>query len=154
MQSVKDVVNESLAPLVESLGYVLVDVEYKKMPNGMNLTLFIDGVDGIDMDGLEKVHRAVDKALDELDPTNGAPYTLNCSSLGLDRALKTDYEFNKYKGKEIEVKFYEPLKPYNKKELICVLHSWDADSITLEIESENITLSKKTIAQIVPSFKF
>ena len=154
MQSVKDVVNEKLSPLVESLGFVLVDVEYKKMPNGMNLTLFIDSPQGVDMDGLEKIHRAVDKELDELDPTNGAPYILNCTSLGLDRPIKTEYEFNKYREKEVDVKFYEPLKPYNKKELTCTLKSWNEENIVVEIDGNEVTLSKKSIAQIVPNIKF
>ena len=152
--SVKETVQENLAPIVEQMGFVLVEVEYVKRPNGMNLNLFIDGENGVDLDALEKIHRTVDVKLDELDPTNGAPYTLNCSSLGLDRPLTTEYQFLKAKGTEVEIKLYEPLKPFNKKVLVGILLSWDNTSITFEIEKNNITLQKNQVAQLVPVIKF
>ena len=39
--SVKDIAIKELTPRVEQMGFVLVDVEYVKKPNGMNLNLFI-----------------------------------------------------------------------------------------------------------------
>ena len=132
--SVKDVAFNELGPIVSELGYVLVDVEYIKRPNGMNLNLFIDGENGIDLDGLEKVHRAVDLKLDELDPTNGAPYTLNCSSLGLDRPITTDYQFFKAIGTEVEVKLYEAIKPQNIKCLEGTLIDFEKEEIKLNIK--------------------
>lgn len=152
--SVKEVAINELSPIVKEMGYVLVDAEYVKRPNGMNLNLFIDGENGVDLDGLEKVHRAVDVKLDELDPTNGAPYTLNCSSLGLDRPIQTEYQFNKAIGTEIEVKLYEPLKPQNKKVIEGVLKSFTGEDITIVVGEEELILNKKQIAQIVPVIKF
>ena len=143
--SVKEVVAKNLAPIISEMGYVLVDVEYSKKPNGMNLSLFIDGDNGVDLEALEKIHRVVDVKLDELDPTNGAPYILNCTSLGLDRPIKTEYEFNKYREKEVDVKFYEPLKPYNKKELTCTLKSLlnrsksSSDNLFFEAKSNSLS---------------
>ena len=151
---VKDVALNELSPIVQQMGYTLVDVEYIKRPNGMNLNLFIDGENGVDLDALEKVHRAVDEKLDELDPTNGAPYTLNCSSLGLDRPLTTEYEFNKYTGKDVEVKLYETLKPQNKKVIEGNLVSHNDEEVSLNINGEVIKINRKQIAQIVPVIKF
>lgn len=151
---VKDIAFVELSPIVHEMGYVLVDVEYVKRPNGMNLNLFIDGEDGVDLDGLEKVHRAVDSKLDELDPTNGAPYTLNCSSLGLDRPITTDYQFNKFMGKEIEVKLYEALKPSNKKVLEGVLNMYSQEEVVILADGQEIRINRKQIAQIVPVIKF
>ena len=91
--------------IVSELGYVLVDMEYKKQVGGMVLELFIDSEKGITLDDCEKVSRALDEPLDELNPTNDESYTLNVSSLGLDRPLTTEYQFNKYQDKEVEVKF-------------------------------------------------
>lgn len=152
--SVKEIVMANLSPIVEEMGFVLVEVEYAKKPNGMNLTLFIDGENGVDLEGLEKVHRVVDAKLDELDPTNGASYTLNCSSLGLDRPLNTDYQFKKAINSEVEIKMYEPLQPYNKKVVNGILKEWDESSVTFEIENNLVTLQRKQIAQIVPVIKF
>lgn len=152
--SIKEIALKELSPLVSDMGYVLVDAEYVKRPNGMNLNLFIDSEKGVDLDGLEKVHRAVDQKLDELDPTNGAPYTLNCSSLGLDRPITTDYQFNKALGTEIEVKLYEPLKPINKKIIEGCLKAYSSEDITVLFNEEELKINKKQIAQIVPVIKF
>ena len=141
--------------IVTELGYVLVDVEYKKQHSGMVLEIVIDKDCGININDCEAVSRALDKPLDALDPTNGQSYNLNVSSMGLDRPIVTDYQFGKYCGKEIEIKFYEPQKPFNKKNLIGILKAWDDESVTLTFEDNtNINLPRKIIAQIVPVIKF
>lgn len=151
---VKEIALSELSPMVKEMGYILVDAEYVKRPNGMNLNLFIDGENGVDLDALEKVHRAVDAKLDELDPTNGAPYTLNCSSLGLDRPITTDYEFNKYMGKEVEVKLYEAIKPQNRKIIEGELVNYSQEEVVVLASGEEIKINRKQIAQIVPVIKF
>ena len=89
----------SCQPLIEKivtdLGLVLVDLEYKKLVTGMTLIVYIDKPEGVTLDDCEMVSRALDKPLDELDPTDGASYNLNVSSPVLDRPIKTDYYFNK-----------------------------------------------------------
>lgn len=142
--------------IVSDLGYVLVDIEYKKQVSGMVLELFIDSEKGITLDDCEKVSRALDEPLDELNPTNDEGYTLNVSSLGLDRPLTTEYQFNKYKGKEIEIKLYQPLKPNSSKSRIGVLVEWNDEVVTIKYGSENglLSIPRKIIAQIVPVIEF
>ena len=141
--------------IVSNLGYVLVDVEYKKQHSGMVLEIVIDKDGGVNINDCEKVSRALDKPLDDIDPTNGGAYSLNVSSMGLDRPIVTEYQFAKYCDKEIEVKFYETQKPYNKKNLIGLLKAWDDESVTLALEDKtNVNLPRKIIAQIVPVIKF
>ena len=143
-----------IKPIVEDLGYIFVDLEYKKEFSGNVLALTIDSPEGITINDCEKVSKALDEPLDQLNPTNDVPYSLNVSSLGLDRPLTTEYEFNKYKGKEVEIKFYQPLQPFNKKQLSAVLDSWNDSEIIVTIDNQNITISRKSIAQIVPVIKF
>ena len=135
--------------IVNNLGYVLVDMEYKKQATGMVLELFIDCEKGITLDDCEKVSKALDEPLDELNPTADETYSLNISSLGLDRPLTTEYQYNKYKGQEVELKFYEPLKPYNKKQISGILDSWDNDSFTINVNNDLVNIPKKSIAQIM-----
>ena len=82
------------------------------------------------------------------------PYSLNVSSLGLDRPLTTEYQFNKYKGQEVELKFYKPLMPYNKKQIVAILTSWDDENVVVKIEDDEVKILRKSIAQIVPVIKF
>ena len=82
-----------IKPVVEELGYVFVDLEYKKEHSGYVLALTIDKPEGVNINDCERVSRALDAPLDEYDVTNGASYSFNVSSYGLDRQFKTDYDF-------------------------------------------------------------
>lgn len=105
VKPVKEVI-EFLQPVVNGFDAEIIDAEWNMREN--SLTLVIDSKNGVDLDLLEKVHRAVDAPLDELDPTFGAGYTLNCSSPGLDRPFKTENDFLRHLGEKIEVHLYAP----------------------------------------------
>ena len=94
---------------VRELGYELYDVEYQKEYDNWVLTLYIDSKDGISLDDCEIVSNAVDPILDEADPIEQA-YYLSVSSVGIDRPLKKDKDFQRSIGKTIDVKLYAPLK--------------------------------------------
>lgn len=145
---------KQIEEIVSDLGYVLVDLEYSKKVNGMVLELFIDSPSGISLNDCEKVSRALDKPLDDINPTNDEPYCLNVSSLGLDRPLTTEYQFNKYRGKAVEVKLYKPNATYGKKVFEGLLQEWDENSVTIRVKDNDIVLSKTEIAQIVPVIDF
>ena len=142
--------------IVSDLGYTLVDIEYKKQVTGMVLELFIDSEKGITLEDCEKVSRAMDEPLDELNPTNDESYSLNVSSLGLDRPLTTEYQFKKYQGEEVELRFYKPLQPYKKKVIEATLISWGEKTVTVDYGDEpvRLTIEKSIIAQIVPVIEF
>lgn len=97
----------ALAPVAEAVGAELVDAKWDLREK--SLTLYIDAAGGVDLNLCEKFHRAVDGPLDDLDPTFGAAYTLNCSSLGLDRPFKTERDFARHIGEKIEIHLYEKL---------------------------------------------
>ncbi len=144
--SVQEKAEAVIRPIVESLGYVLVEVTYKKEINGMTLWVCIDKDGGVDINDCEKVSKALDEPLDINDITNGASYNLNVSSYGLDRAFKTDYDFNKHINQEIVIKFYKPWN--NKKEIVATLDSFDKDNIIITYNNEKYTISKKETALI------
>lgn len=99
-------VKEYLAPVAQSVGAELLEAVWNNRER--SLTLVIDAPGGVDLNLCEKFHHAADAALDELDPTYGAAYTLNCSSPGLDRPFKTERDFARHMGEEIEVHLYAP----------------------------------------------
>ena len=117
VKPVKEVV-DFLQPIAKSFDAEIIDAEWNMRES--SLTLIIDSANGVDLDLLEKVHRAVDAPLDELDPTYGAAYTLNCSSPGLDRPFKTEADFLRHMGEQIEVHLYAAVdkKKYFEGELI------------------------------------
>ena len=141
-----------IKPVVEDLGYIFVDLEYKKEFSGYVLALTIDSEKGITIDDCEKVSRALDVPLDENDISEGKSYNFNVSSYGLDRAFKTDYDFNKHIGKDVEIKFYAPY--LNKKLIIGTLLAFNNDIITIEYENEKIDIERKLIANICANIVF
>lgn len=144
VKSVEEI-RSAIQPVADEVGVEVVDVEFKISSNP-SLTIYIDTEDGVDLVTCEAFHRAVDGPLDELDPTNGAPYTLNVSSPGLDRPLKTERDFEKALGLEVEVKLYAPMK--GKKFLEGVLSAFDASTVTLEIDGQEQKIEKTKIAKI------
>ena len=82
MAKVLDIVEEKINPIIEKLGYEVVEVEYGKKVDGMNMTFYIDKKGGITLDDCEIVHKAIDAPLDEINPTGDEKYILNISSCG------------------------------------------------------------------------
>lgn len=96
---VPESVSELLTPVVANLGVELVDVEH----NGAVLRLIVDKEDGVDTDTLARINRLVSPMLDEHDPISGR-YTLEVSSPGVERKLKTLDHFQRALDETIVVK--------------------------------------------------
>lgn len=94
-----------LRPVVTGMGYELDEVEFQKEQGNWVLTLYIEHQDGrsATIDDCEAVSRAVDPILDEADPIEQA-YYLSVSSIGIDRPLKKDRDYQRSLGSPITVK--------------------------------------------------
>lgn len=130
MAKTVEIVEEKICPIIEALGYEVVEVEFAKKVGGMNLTFYIDSPNGITLDDCEKVHKAIDEPLDELNPTADGAYILNVSSCGLDRPLKTDKDLKRNLGKEVDIKLYKAIN--KKKEFTGKLVNFNEGTLTLE----------------------
>ena len=144
-------IEKALQPLADGLAIEIVEVEFKQGKEPA-LTVYIDTETGVDLDTCEKFHRAIDPVLDEVDPTFGAPYTLNVSSPGLDRPLKTDRDYRKCIGQKVEVKLFAPIK--GKKFFEMTLKGHDESCVYLEDNGEEIKLEKTRIAKICRAIDF
>ena len=145
-------VSEFATPIVENLGYELVEVKYAKGHSGMELTLFIYSKQGISLEDCEKVSRAIDEPLDELNPTNDVSYTLNVSSLGLDRPIKTAKDAERNLNKKIDVKLYASVD--GKKVYTGILTAYTEKDITIKLEKEEKTFRFDEIALASPVIDF
>ena len=135
-----------LRPVVEGLGYVLWDVEYKKEGSDYNLILTIDKEDQeVTIDDCVAVTDAVNPILDEHDPIQDS-YCLEVSSAGLERDLTRDEHFEKYVGQEIEIKLFAPDEALGKNFVLPLVGN-ARDSLTFKKDDSEITLEKSKIAQ-------
>lgn len=103
-----EIVDSLVRGKIAEMGYELDEVEYVKEYGNMVLTLYIDSENGVTIDDCEKVSRAIDPILDENDPIEEA-YYLSVSSIGIDRPLKKDRDFERNMGKKLQVKLYAPI---------------------------------------------
>ncbi len=152
MGKVSDQVFALVDPIAKSFGLEVIEVLYEKKYDGMNLTIVIDKDGGITIDDCEKLHRAIDAPLDELDPIDCA-YTLNVSSPGIDRPLKTERDYKRNINKKISVKLYKAEN--SKKNFVGVLTAYDENSFTIVTEKgETITFDKKDTAHVEQVIEF
>lgn len=96
---VVETVTEAVAPVLGTLGVELVDVEH----HGAVVRVVVDEGGGIGLDRVAEVTQAVSRALDDRDPLPGR-YTLEVSSPGLERPLRTPAHFAQAVGRKVTLK--------------------------------------------------
>ena len=141
----KEEIENFLKNIGEPLGIEVVEAEFK-ISKSPSLTVYIDKEGGVDLNTCEMFHKAIDAPLDEFDPTYNEPYTLNVSSLGLDRAFKTERDYLKNIGNKVEFKLYTPIK--GKKQFVGVLKEYNGNSITVTVDEEDIKFGLNQITKI------
>ena len=142
-------ITEAVTKLAESVVLEaecsLWDVEYVKEAGQWFLRVYIDKTEGISIDDCEKVSRALDPLLDELDVIPGQ-YTFEVSSAGAERQLKRLRDFEQFLGRLIEVKLYRALQ--GAKEHVGTLVSYENGDVTLDVKGETLQFLKQDIAMV------
>ena len=152
MSKISEEVEKFILPIVESLGCELVEVEFAKKYNGDNLTVFIDKQGGVKIEDCERVHNAIDAPLDELNPTNDKPYTLNVSSVGLDRPIVSDKDYERNIGETLEVKLFQAIN--KKKMFVGKLVSFSENEVVLLIDENEMAIERKLISKATKFIEF
>ena len=131
-----------LEPLIEQLGYELVDVEWSATVRNGVLRIFIDHVaperGHIGIEDCERVSREVSALLDVEDPLPGA-YTLEVSSPGFDRVLRKPSHFGRFAGERIWVELKEARQ--GRKRYTGVLQSCSDTGIELVVDGQTVSFS-------------
>ena len=108
-KKIDELVTEIVLPMAEKNGYELVDVEFIKEGVNWYLRVYIDKPGGIVIEDCQTISEGLSQKLDELDPIV-QHYYLEVSSPGLERPLKKDKDFIKFKGELVEVKLFKPIE--------------------------------------------
>ncbi|NTU59892.1 MAG: ribosome maturation factor RimP [Deltaproteobacteria bacterium] len=97
-----------LEPVVEDLGYELVDLQLRPEAGRLVLRLLVDRPGGITLDECARLSREVGPHLDVADLIPRR-YVLEVSSPGVYRPLKRPEDFERFRGERIEVHTHELL---------------------------------------------
>lgn len=138
-----------LEPTVNSLGYELVDLDLRSGGNGL-VRLFIDKAPAVTLADCELVSAQVSDLLDVEDPVAGT-YTLEVSSPGLDRRLRTTAHFEAAVGSEVRVELKRPMD--GRRRFRGQLTSVDDETIEIHADAMNWRLPRADVhlARLVPT---
>jgi ribosome maturation factor RimP len=146
-KKMRDALMRLLEPPIEALNYELVDIEFAREGRGGVLRIFIDcragdsGV-GITVEDCARVSHAVSQVLEAQDPIKGH-YTLEVSSPGFDRILRTRAHFQRFVGERVFAELKLPIE--GRRRFAGVLKSVADDTIVVEVDGEAHSLPLERI---------
>jgi len=128
----------------------IYNIEYKKEGKDWKLRIYLDkpiGCDSeyVDINECEDVTHFLSDRLDEEDFIERS-YTLEVSSPGLDRELLKPSDYERFKGRDVEVKLYTAID--GRKELAGRLLGRTDERVTVEVEGREVVIPADKIAKI------
>lgn len=132
-------------PVIESMGYELVGVEFNGGASHGTLRVYIDRDSGVSVDDCAAISHQVSGILDVEEPIKQA-YDLEISSPGIDRPLFKLADFERFAGRVARIRLVAGLDGRRKFKgrLSGVV---DADLIRIEVDGETFDLPYADIAR-------
>lgn len=149
---VVDVVRDIAKPVAEANNLELVDVEFVKEGPFRYLRVTIDKEEGVSTDDCSTISREINSKLDEFDLIE-ENYFLEVTSPGVERVLKTEADFAKFSGKEIQINLYQPYE--GQKSLRGVLLGLKDGIVSIKIDNKEeveIAHSQISLAKLYVDF--
>ena len=130
-KEIVDRVRAMIHPIVLNEGMEVVEIEYRRESGGWVLRLILDKEGGVTLGDCTRVSQEVGRSLDVEDVIQ-TPYTLEVSSPGLTRPLKTENDFMKYRHSLIKVKTVDSIQ--NRRQFKGRLLGVSVDGIEIEVD--------------------
>ncbi|NOX16346.1 MAG: ribosome maturation factor RimP [Epsilonproteobacteria bacterium] len=122
---------ETIKNIIEENGAIFYDSEIVSESGIRIFRIFITAKDGITLDLCAKISRIISPIIDLNPPVSGT-YTLEVSSPGIERSLKSDSHFKGSIGENVKIKLI------NTDKIIGKLNSYDGKSLEI-IEDDGQT---------------
>jgi ribosome maturation factor RimP len=133
-------------PIADELGFSIWDIVYEKEGSDWFLRVYIEREDSVlSIDDCVAMSKPLDKALDDLDPTDDA-YVLEVSSPGLGRKLTKPEHFDRYIGEAVVGRYVR--EQNGVREIRGKLLRYDKDVAVLEADGNEIQLKRSLLAFI------
>ncbi len=133
-------VRELIQPIASDLGLDLYDLEQR----GGTLRVTIDTTPGseagVDMDQIALATRLISREMDHHDPMPGR-YTLEVTSPGVERTLRTPAHFQREIGKTINIRLVDPNAEPRRFEGVLVA----ADDATATVRVDDDSMTERTV---------
>jgi len=144
-QGAREIIRSVAERVTSSRGFELVDVEVKRERGGHFVRLYVDKEGGIGLDELQTVSEEVSAILDAEDPIDSS-YTLEVSSPGLDRPLRSEADYRRFVGRLVKLSSYEPWE--GRRHWTGRLQSVEDGAVTVSLEKEKGATARIPLAKI------
>lgn len=142
---------ELAEPILESMGFELVDVEYLSQQGRWVLRLFIDKEGGVTIDDCAYVSGELGDLIDVKSHIDHG-YVLEVSSPGLDRPIKKEKDLLGSIGKRIKVKMAAPEK--GRRHYTGFLRDFRAGMLYMEVDGELVALDWRQVDKANRVYEF
>ncbi len=130
-------------PVVESAGLELVEVSLRRERGRRVLRVTVDREGGVDLDTISETSERVSRRLD-LEGYSPGPYSLEISSPGIERPLRTPRDFQRRMGERVRVKTAAPMR--GSRTHTGALVSADAEAIVIAADGGELLVPYADIA--------
>jgi ribosome maturation factor RimP len=137
-------IEQILKPLIDDLGYELWGCEYLVQGKHSLLRIYIDKVNGINIEDCERVSKQVSALLDVEDPIS-RNYSLEISSPGISRPLFNKEQYRRYIGHDIQVKLFKPVA--GRRKLSGTLMTISDNLLMLKVDDEQLEVQFSQIVK-------
>lgn len=150
-QTIIDEVSQLVGPVIEDMGYELVDVEYVTNYGRWVLRLYVDKEGGITLDDCAQASREVGDLIDVKEIIDHE-YVLEVSSPGLNRPLKKEKDYLRALGKKIRVRMISPVE--GRRNFTGTLKTFQEGTLGLEMEGRLVTLAWQEVERANLVYEF
>ena len=144
MSKTADQITEIIESVIEEQGYELVDVEFLKEGSDWFLRVYIDHEKGIMIDDCAKISQIISVLIDEQDPI-AQEYMLEVSSPGIERVLKKDKDFVRFKGNKVKIKLFA--KFLERKQYVGEILDSDQQTLQIKTDDEVVNIPRELISK-------
>lgn len=130
-------IQQLIEPAVVGLGFQLWGVQQISQGRHCTLRIYIDSENGITVDDCAQVSYQVSSILDVEDPIQSR-YTLEVSSPGLDRALFTLEQYQRYIGSLVKVSLRVPFE--GRRRFAGRLNGIEDEELIIQVDDQEYVL--------------
>jgi ribosome maturation factor RimP len=137
-------IEDLIVPVLEANQVELVDLEYRKQDGEQIIRIYIDSPAGVDLDLCGRCTMLV---RDSIDACQDISYDrIEVSSPGLDRVIKKEQDFIRFKEHRVKVKTRQVLN--GSKNFIGILKATTSEYLNLEADGQLISLPREAVTMV------
>jgi len=144
-------ISDLIEPILDELGFELIDAEYVSDHGRMVLRLYIDREGGVTVDDCAKVSYELGDLIDIKNIIENE-YVLEVSSPGLNRPLKKEAHFISVIGKKVKIRTKTPLN--GQRNFMGVLKDFKERELYIQSEGQLITVAWSDIEKANLVYEF